>query len=157
MLLFPFWNGGMELEGGKIWEEEEDERRESRTERWQTVSAFWVVCSCSWSCVGPDREVLLPSSVNTACYKPFQPIQHRCPTEMDRELSFLSSDDFSSSRTCQVWLYAVKTETFILLLTILERCNHLDFDKPFGSNTSHKLMQNSMCYIPYIITFILQK
>ncbi len=106
------WNGGMELEGGKIWEEEEeeDEKRESRTERWLTITAFWVVCSCSWSCVRPDGEVLLPSSVNTVCYKPIQPIQHRCPGVMDRELSFLSRDGFSASRTCQVSLDAVKTD-----------------------------------------------
>lgn len=106
------WNEGMELEGGKIWEEEEeeDEKRESRTERWLTVTAFWVVCSCSWFCVGPDGEVLLPSSVNTVCYKPIQPIQHRCPGVMDRELRFLSSDDFSSSTACQLSLDAVKTD-----------------------------------------------
>ncbi len=96
------WNGGMELEGGKIWEEEEDEKRESRTETWLTLTAFWVVCSRGCSCVGPDGEVLLPSSVNTVCYKPIQPIQHRCPGVMERELSFLSSDDFSSCQTCQV-------------------------------------------------------
>lgn len=112
------WNGGMEFEGGQIWEEEEDEKRESRTERWLTVAALWVVCSRSWSSVGPDGEVLLPSSVNTVCYEPIQPIQHRCPAVTDRELSFLSSDDFSSSRTCQVWLDAVKTDlSFYILLT----------------------------------------
>lgn len=108
------WNGGMEFEGGKIWgeEEEEDEKRESRTGTWLTVTAFWVVCSRSRSCVGPDGEVLLPSSVNTVCYKP---IQHRCPGVMDRELSFLSSDDFSPGRTWQVWLDAVKTDLLLLL------------------------------------------
>lgn len=55
-------------------------------------------------------EVLLPSSVNTVCYKPIQPIQHRCPAVMVRELSFLSSDEFSFSRTCQVRLNAVETD-----------------------------------------------
>lgn len=112
------WNGWMESEGGKIWEEEEeeeDEKRESRTERWLTVTAFWVVCSSSWSCVGRDGEVLLPSSVSTVCYKPIEPIQHRCPGVMDRELSFLSNDDFSSSRTCQVWLNVVKMDLYFVV------------------------------------------
>lgn len=106
------WRDGV-IEGGKIWdhEEEEDKKRESRTETWLTDTAFWVVCSRALSCVGPDGEVLLSSSVNTVCYEPIQPIQHRCPGVTDRELSFLTSnDDFSSSRALQAWLDAVKTD-----------------------------------------------
>lgn len=43
-----------------------------------------------------DVEVLLHSSVNTVHYKPIQPIQHRCPSVMDREYIFLSSDEILS-------------------------------------------------------------
>lgn len=71
----------METEGGKILEEEEeDENRESRTKSDRdTTGCYSLLGIRGWSCVGPDGEALLPSSVNTVCYKPIQPIQHRCP------------------------------------------------------------------------------
>ena len=143
------WRDGV-IEGGKIWdpeeeeeEEEEDKKRESRTETWLTVTAFWVVCSRALSCVGPDGEVLLSSSVNTVCYQPIQPIQHRCPGVTDRELSFLTSnDDFSSSRALQAWLDAVKTDLLCFCWLLIEdnwKDGIKDFlHKSFWSNKSSR-------------------